>query len=123
MTKSRLGEDVILALIKDSKTAFSTTPKDLVDLKKEKVSDNIIQAMISAVPSPPEPPKAAIEAGRIIQEGVGWGGFHRWSEYAGSDDSTRLARLSCSESVPRVAKAGYHLFAGQPRRSNGTPVQ
>ena len=75
MTKSGLGEDVILALIKDSKTAFNTTPKDLVDLKKEKVSDNVIQAMISAVPSPPEPPKAAIEAGRIIQEGVGWGGF------------------------------------------------
>ena len=75
MTKSGLAEDVILALIKESPTAFSTTPKDLVDLKKAKVSDAIIQAMISAVPVPPEPPKPAIEPGRIIKEGVGWGEF------------------------------------------------
>jgi hypothetical protein len=78
MTKSGLAEDVILALIKESKTAFSTTPKDLVDLKKAKVSDAVIQAMISAVPVPPElsePPKPAVDPGRIIKEGVGWGAF------------------------------------------------
>jgi hypothetical protein len=75
MTKSGLSEDVILALIKESKTAFSTTPKDLVDLNKAKVSDAVIQAMISAVPVPLEPAKSAVEPGRIIQEGVGWGGF------------------------------------------------
>jgi hypothetical protein len=75
MTKSGLGEDVILALIIQSQTAFSTTPKDLVDLKKAKVSDAVIQAMSSAVPVPIEPPKSAVDPGRIIQEGVGWGEF------------------------------------------------
>jgi hypothetical protein len=75
MTKSGLAEDVILALIKESPTAFSTTPKDLAELKKAKVTDAVIQAMISAVPAPPEPPKPAVDPGRIIKEGVGWGEF------------------------------------------------
>ncbi len=75
MTKSGLGEDVILAVIKQTPTAFHTTPKDLIDLKKAKVSDAVIQAMISAVPVPIEPAKPAFEAGRIIKEGVGWGEF------------------------------------------------
>lgn len=75
MTKSGLAEDVILALIKDSKTAFSTSPKDLADLRKAKVSDAVIQAMTSAVPVPPEPAKAAVDPGRIIKEGVGWEEF------------------------------------------------
>jgi len=75
MTKSGLGEDVILALIRESQTAFSTTPKDLVDLKKAKVSEAVIQAMISAVPSPLEPARPAVDPGRIIKEGVGWEEF------------------------------------------------
>jgi hypothetical protein len=75
MTKSGLAEGVILALIKETPTAFSTTPKDLTDLRKAKVSEAVIQAMISAVPVPPEPAKSAVEPGRIIKEGVGWGGF------------------------------------------------
>ncbi|HLH29998.1 MAG TPA: hypothetical protein VKY31_02270 [Terriglobia bacterium] len=75
MTKSGLHEDVILTLIKDSKTSFSTTPKDLADLRKAKVSEAVIQAMMSAVPAPPEPAKPAVDPGRIIKEGVGWGQF------------------------------------------------
>lgn len=75
MTKSGLGEDVILTLINETKSAFSTTPKDLDDLRKAKVSEAVIQAMISAVPVPLEPPKPAVDPGRIIQEGVGWGDF------------------------------------------------
>ena len=75
MTKSGLGEDVILALINETKTAFGTTPKDLADLRKAKVSETVIQAMINAVPVPLEPAKPAVDAGRIIKEGVGWGEF------------------------------------------------
>jgi hypothetical protein len=75
MTKSGLGEDVILAVIKQTPTAFRTTPKDLVDLKKAKVSEAVIEAMISAVPVPLEPAKPAVYPGRIIKEGVGWGEF------------------------------------------------
>jgi hypothetical protein len=75
MTKSGLGEDVILALIKEAPSAFSTTPKDLAELKKAKVSEAVIQAMISAVPVALEPAKSAADPGRIIKEGVGWGVF------------------------------------------------
>jgi len=75
MTKSGLGEDVILALIQKTPSAFSTTPKDLVELKKAKISDAVIQAMIKAVPVPLEPAKSAVDPGHIIKEGVGWGEF------------------------------------------------
>jgi hypothetical protein len=75
MTKSGLGEDVLLAVIKQTQTAFHTKPKDLADLRKAKVSEVVIQAMISAVPVPLEPPKPAVDPGRIIKEGVGWGQF------------------------------------------------
>jgi hypothetical protein len=73
MTKSGLGEDVILAVIKQTQTAFRTTPKDLVDLKKAKVSEVVIEVMINAVPVPLAPAKPAVYPGRIIKEGVGWG--------------------------------------------------
>src|SRR2546423_11743270 len=72
MTKSGLGEDVILALIKKTPSAFDTTPNALVDLKKAKVSHAVIQAMINAVPVVPEPAKPKVDPGRIIKEGVGW---------------------------------------------------
>lgn len=75
MTKSGLGEDVILALIRQTPTAFSTTPKDLAELKKAKVSDAVLQAMISAVPVAVPPPKPLVDPARIIKEGVGWGNF------------------------------------------------
>ena len=75
MTKSGLGSDVILALIKETPCAFSTSPKDLADLKKAKVSDMVIQAMISAPQAAPEAAKPLVEPGNIIKEGVGWGAF------------------------------------------------
>jgi len=75
MTKSGLGEDVILAVITQTQSAFRTTPKDLADLRKAKVSESVIQAMISAVPVRLEPTKPAVDPGRIIREGVGWGEF------------------------------------------------
>jgi hypothetical protein len=75
MTKSGLGEDVILSVVKQTQTAFRTTPKDLADLRKAKVSEAVIQAMISAVPVPLEPARPAVDPGRIIKEGVGWREF------------------------------------------------
>jgi len=75
MTKSGLGEDVILAVITQTQSAFRTTPKDLADLRKAKVSESVIQAMISAVPVSLEPTKSAVDPRRIITEGVGWGEF------------------------------------------------
>jgi len=75
MTKSGLSEDVIVALITETNTAFSTTPNDLADLRKAKVREAVIRAMIVAVPVPLPPAKPAVAPGRIIKEGVGWGEF------------------------------------------------
>jgi hypothetical protein len=75
MTKSGLSADVILALIKQTPCAFNTSPKDLADLRKAKVSDAVIQAMITAPSAAPEPSKPLVDPGNIIKEGVGWGAF------------------------------------------------
>ena len=116
MTKSGLGEDVILAVIKQTQTAFRTTPKDLVDLKKAKVSEAVIEVMINAVPVPLAPAKPAVDPGRIIKEGVGWN-IHLTSPFP------RRARPSFTEPDPGVEKTGHRLSTGQPRRSDGTPLQ
>jgi hypothetical protein len=75
MTKSGLGDDVILALIKETPCAFSTSEKDLADLRKAKVSEAVIQAMFNAPPAASEPAEPLVDPGRIIKEGVGWGAF------------------------------------------------
>src|SRR5437899_3308072 len=52
LSKAKVGEDVILNQIKSTRSAFELTSKDILDLKKEGVSDRVISAMISTAESP-----------------------------------------------------------------------
>jgi hypothetical protein len=110
MTKSGLGEDVILALIKQTQTAFRTTPKDLVDLKKTKVSDAVIQAMISAVPVPLAPAKPAVDPGRIIKEGVGWGEFTLGADMPALEQALGLADHRSQSPILEWRKLGINCL-------------
>ena len=75
MTKSGLSAEVVLSLIKVTPCAFEISPKDLADLKKARVSDAVIQAMINAPHTAVEPAKPLVVPGNIIKEGAGWGAF------------------------------------------------
>jgi len=81
MTKSGLGTDVIVALIKDSPCTFDTSPKELQRLKAAGVSDPVILAMVNAPKASSTPAKPEIDPGKIIREGVGWGTFTVGANY------------------------------------------
>ncbi|MEI8191996.1 MAG: hypothetical protein WCI75_19975, partial [candidate division NC10 bacterium] len=58
MVKAGLGEELILGKIKISQGQYDVSTDGLVKLKKDGVSDKIIQAMMAAgstAPAPPEP--------------------------------------------------------------------
>ena len=48
MTRIGLGDEIIVAKIKTAHPSFSLTDSDLVELKKENVSDKVIAAMLEA---------------------------------------------------------------------------
>lgn len=52
MTKDNVGDDVILAQIKVTRTYYHLTSNDIRDLKKSGVSDHVINAMIKTADEP-----------------------------------------------------------------------
>jgi hypothetical protein len=52
MTKDNVGDDVILAQIKATRTYYHLTSNDIRDLKKSGVSDRVISAMIKTADEP-----------------------------------------------------------------------
>jgi outer membrane lipoprotein-sorting protein len=50
MTKSGIGEQVIILAIQKSKTNFDTSPEALIHLKSAGVSDNVLNAILNATP-------------------------------------------------------------------------
>lgn len=57
MVKAKLGEDIIISKIKDSKTNFDLSTDSLIKLKEAGVSDNIINAMQNPQTQPPSVPQ------------------------------------------------------------------
>lgn len=53
MVKARLGEDIIISKIRDSKTNFDLSTDTLIKLKEDGVGDNIINAMQNPQPQAP----------------------------------------------------------------------
>jgi hypothetical protein len=62
MLKSGLSEDLVIASLRRANQAFALTPQEMVQLKKDGISDNVIKVMLdpSAAPSP------AVSAAGII---------------------------------------------------------
>jgi len=59
MVKAGLGEDIVVNTIKAQPGHYSTTPDDLIALKKAGVSDKIIAAMMAAGSGPSPAPAAS----------------------------------------------------------------
>jgi hypothetical protein len=110
MTQSGLSADVILAIIKETPCAFNTSPKDLADLKKAKVSDTVIQAMISAPKAEPENSKPLADPGNIIKEGVGWGEFTVGTNMPDLVHALGLPDRSSQPSMPEWRKLGINCL-------------
>jgi hypothetical protein len=65
MVKGGLGEDLIVTMIQNQPGKYSTTPDDLLKLKQQRVSDKVLNAMVTkgpapAAPAPPAAPSASV---------------------------------------------------------------
>lgn len=49
LVKSGISEAIVISVIKSSKSSFNTTPDEIMNLKNQGVSDNIILEMVQAV--------------------------------------------------------------------------
>ena len=65
LVRAKIGENVILDMIKTMPTRFTLTPDAIIQLKRQGVSDKVLQAMVaraaSAAPSTATPPATAVE--------------------------------------------------------------
>ena len=62
MAKDGVGDDVILAQMKATHSAYRLTSNDIRDLKKNGVSDKVISAMIKSVDEP------KVTASKVVRE-------------------------------------------------------
>ena len=60
MVRAGLGEDAVIAKIRVSEGNYATTVQDLIALKKAKVPDRVIAAMIETTRSPPKNASTAL---------------------------------------------------------------
>src|ERR1700681_2056615 len=70
MVKAGLGDDVIVAAIKNSPGTYSLSTDDLISLKKQGVSEKVLGAMIekNAAPATPTPVVAVAPAAPLVDE-------------------------------------------------------
>jgi hypothetical protein len=70
MVKAGLGDDVIVATIKNSPGTYSLSTDDLISLKKQGVSEKVLGAMIekNAAPATPTPVVAVAPAAPLVDE-------------------------------------------------------
>jgi len=85
MVKAGLGDDVIVSTVKSAPGSYSLNPDDLINLKKQGVSDKVIGAMIeknagggAAVPAPM--PATAAAAVPVDEVGVYFKKDDKWQE-------------------------------------------
>jgi hypothetical protein len=52
MTKSGMGDKTVVLVIQQSPTKFDTRPEALIELKKAGISDEVVNAMLLALPAP-----------------------------------------------------------------------
>jgi|WetSurMetagenome_2_1015567.scaffolds.fasta_scaffold09635_3 hypothetical protein len=78
LAKLELGDEVVIAKIKEAKTvAFATDVDSLTTLKAEGVSPAVITAMLQRNTAPPDPPKAApAQEEKMVVEVKGISNFH-----------------------------------------------
>lgn len=75
MVKAGLGDDVIVATIRSSPGSYSLTPDDLINLKKQGLSEKVLSAMIEKNAGGPTvaasaPPAAAAAAPLVDEVGI-----------------------------------------------------
>jgi len=62
LVRAKIGENVILGMIKTMPTRFTLTPDAIIQLKRQGVSDKVLQAMVARAASPaPSTPTTAVE--------------------------------------------------------------
>jgi hypothetical protein len=72
MAKDGVGDDVILAQMKATHSAYRLTSNDIRDLKKNGVSDKVINAMIKSVDEP------KVVATKVVQP---YPDYYYWNPY------------------------------------------
>ena len=130
MAKAGLDENIILTTMKSQPGKYSTTPDDLIALKKAGVSDTVIAAMIGAAPSggasaPAAPAAATTGPGPINEVGVYYKKADAWTDLPPEVVNFKTGGVLKSIGTAGIVKGDVngHLNGEHSRTGVKTPVE